>query len=363
MVILGLASGDSLGSTSEFMIPWQVPKNCIDPFIGRWPEGLVAANNWDQGEPTDDTDMAMCLARAVTKEGKFDPVKAGKEFIAWMNSKPKDMGMTTRIAIGLLAKNPTEYWFGGLDCFSRCGRGGAANGSLMRNASLAAILTALGASEKDLIEATVQQSIITHFGPLPVLTCVLQSLLIHRAMKTPTAQRRPPTLSDLEAILKGPWFQWKTHPQTADEGCKVWLRETSLNNELGLAEVKVLQELAGWEDFDPYHHFYKGISGYCVLSLKIALWALHWAVLQRPPSCGIPGWLPSWLFVDSGLNSGGIEAPLRWVVAIGADADTYGAIAGGLLAAFFPAIPQEWSSCLKVLPEVNKILDDLLPNN
>lgn len=48
---------------------------------------------------------------------------------------------------------------------------------------------------------------------------------------------------------------------------------------------------------------------------------------------------------------------IRWVALIGADADTYGAIAGALLGAYHPnTVPQCLANQLLVKPDIDKLL-------
>ena len=71
-VISGLCVGDSLGSTSEFQIPKNVPENCIKD---GWPLKQVGGGvlHWKQGAPTDDSDMAICVLRSFCSSGNhFD---------------------------------------------------------------------------------------------------------------------------------------------------------------------------------------------------------------------------------------------------------------------------------------------------
>jgi len=118
------------------------------------------------------------------------------------------------------------------------------------------------------------------------------------------------------------------------------------------AEKEILTELENFVDFDPYHYFYKGRSGWCTLSLKIALWALHWSFEVKYPV--IPPWLPLWPFKYHGFRT------LLWIVLIGADADTYGAIGGPLLAAYHPKdIPKNFTQSIKALKDIDNIFKSL----
>lgn len=92
---LGLAIGDALGATVEFMTPAEIRheygthKNMIG---GGWLK-LKA------GDITDDTEMSLALGNAILAAGKVDPTSVAEAFSEWMRSKPKDIGNTVRRGI------------------------------------------------------------------------------------------------------------------------------------------------------------------------------------------------------------------------------------------------------------------------
>jgi hypothetical protein len=57
---------------------------------------------------------------------------------------------------------------------------------------------------------------------------------------------------------------------------------------------RLLSELEGFENYDPWNQDYRGRSGYCVLCLRLALWALYWSFQKTHPK--LPDWLPEWIF-------------------------------------------------------------------
>lgn len=48
-------------------------------------------------------------------------------------------------------------------------------------------------------------------------------------------------------------------------------------------EKDLLGELEGFETYDPWNHDYSNGMSDCVLSLKIALWALYWSFQNSYP--------------------------------------------------------------------------------
>jgi ADP-ribosyl-[dinitrogen reductase] hydrolase len=89
--LLGQMAGDALGSLVEFQTPRQIRR--------KYPEGvrrLIDGGTWNTiaGQPTDDTEMALMLARSLTKEGSYRREAALAAYKYWLNSDPFDMGGT-----------------------------------------------------------------------------------------------------------------------------------------------------------------------------------------------------------------------------------------------------------------------------
>lgn len=114
--LLGQLAGDALGSLVEFQSPDEIRRS--------YPDGvryLADGGTWDTiaGQPTDDSEMALLLARMLVKTGAYDPEAARKEYKYWMSSDPFDCGMT--ISAGLRGNpNPDSQ----------------ANGAMMRSSPL-----------------------------------------------------------------------------------------------------------------------------------------------------------------------------------------------------------------------------------
>jgi ADP-ribosyl-[dinitrogen reductase] hydrolase len=96
--LLGLAAGDALGGAVEFSPRSALARSFPDgvrEITGGGPHGLR------KGEVTDDTAMALAIARACTPEGiDLDGVAAN--FVEWYRSDPKDIGITTSRALAKL---------------------------------------------------------------------------------------------------------------------------------------------------------------------------------------------------------------------------------------------------------------------
>lgn len=110
--LLGQLAGDSLGSLVEFQSPDEIRR--------RYPHGVRRLENggtWDTiaGQPTDDSEMALMLARALIKHRGYVVEEARKAYTFWLNSAPFDCGNT--VSSGLRGRPNRES---------------QANGALMR---------------------------------------------------------------------------------------------------------------------------------------------------------------------------------------------------------------------------------------
>lgn len=110
--LLGQLSGDSLGSLVEFCSIEQIKDRYPDRvrfLADGGPFDLIA------GQPTDDSEMALLLARNLVQRRKFDANDVFREYLFWRGSEPFDCGTTIDSA---LRGRPNPY--------------SQANGALMR---------------------------------------------------------------------------------------------------------------------------------------------------------------------------------------------------------------------------------------
>ena len=94
--MLGQLCGDSLGGLVEFMSP--------DEILEKHPDGvrhLVDGGVWGTvaGQPTDDSEMALALARSLASRGTYERSDVREAYVTWMNSDPFDIGETTRAGL------------------------------------------------------------------------------------------------------------------------------------------------------------------------------------------------------------------------------------------------------------------------
>jgi ADP-ribosyl-[dinitrogen reductase] hydrolase len=90
--LLGQIVGDSLGSLVEFQSAASIKR--------LYPDGLRFLNDggtWDTiaGQPTDDSELALALARSLALVGRYDAEAVARAYAAWYASGPFDIGGTT----------------------------------------------------------------------------------------------------------------------------------------------------------------------------------------------------------------------------------------------------------------------------
>ncbi len=166
---LGLAIGDALGATVEFMTPREIATQYgvhRDIIGGGWLK-LRA------GQVTDDTTMALALGESILAAGRVDAHAAAQAFDHWMRGKPVDIGATVRR--GLLAFRKT----GDPKMPSSAHDGG--NGAAMR-----VLPVALAGWRQEVAEvraACRAQAHITHHNPLSDAATETLALMVRDALR------------------------------------------------------------------------------------------------------------------------------------------------------------------------------------
>jgi ADP-ribosyl-[dinitrogen reductase] hydrolase len=149
---LGLAVGDALGATLEFLTPREIHQH----------HGVhrdIKGGGWlrlRKGQVTDDTEMSLALGEAILARGLVEADAVAAAFSAWMSRRPRDIGHTVRRGIA-------RYRQTGHTQVPRSAQD-AGNGACMR--SLPVALCTLGASAAEVAEASRIQSHVTHHNPL-----------------------------------------------------------------------------------------------------------------------------------------------------------------------------------------------------
>jgi len=170
-VLLGLACGDALGRPVEFESAERIAAQ-----YGTLTE-MVGYGTWQQpaGTTTDDTDLALCIARSLADRGEFDPTDVAERFVAWYDGEPFDVGRMTALAIRNLERG-VPWDEAGRDVWESQPEGqNAGNGSVMRCPPLAVRF----AHDPDrLVAASRDSSRITHADPRCTWGCAVLNLTV-----------------------------------------------------------------------------------------------------------------------------------------------------------------------------------------
>ena len=119
--LLGVAAGDALGATLEFMSPSAIARRFG---VHREITG-GGAFRWRPGQGTDDTDLTWAVLGAYLN-GPYTLEKAAGHMLQWYHRRPRDIGGATSRALGRLDRSGDPLRSGATEERS-CG-----NGSLMR---------------------------------------------------------------------------------------------------------------------------------------------------------------------------------------------------------------------------------------
>jgi len=161
---LGLAVGDALGATVEFMLPSEI----------RAQHGIhreITGGGWLRlapGHVTDDTEMSLCIARAIAAEGGWSLPAIADRFAGWLRSGPTDVGNTCRRGI--------QRYLHDRSLEAPPNEGDAGNGAAMR---MAPVAIATLADDALLERRAVEQAHLTHNHPLSDAACVLVGRMLH----------------------------------------------------------------------------------------------------------------------------------------------------------------------------------------
>lgn len=148
---LGLAVGDALGATVEFMTAQEI---AAEHGVHR----QITGGGWlhlKPGHVTDDTQMSLAIGDALLQREGWDSHAVADALVAWMQRRPVDIGHTCRRGI-------RRYMLYGSLCAPPADDS-AGNGAAMRN--LPVVLATLG-NERALTELSLAQARFTHHHPL-----------------------------------------------------------------------------------------------------------------------------------------------------------------------------------------------------
>ncbi|MET3547081.1 ADP-ribosyl-[dinitrogen reductase] hydrolase [Paenibacillus favisporus] len=169
--LYGVAVGDALGGTTEFMSVREVKAQ-----YGYLTE-IIGGGVWqlEPGEVTDDTMMTLCVAEGIL-ENPAEPMEAiGRYFLEWYQSRPKDIGNIIR---HVFEKYEGDWLESAFIAHADMGQSGG-NGSLMR--CLPAALAYNDPAEVERV--TITQSRMTHYDPRCAEACVIYNRIADRLLR------------------------------------------------------------------------------------------------------------------------------------------------------------------------------------
>ncbi|SHJ45367.1 ADP-ribosylglycohydrolase family protein [Desulfofundulus thermosubterraneus] len=278
--IYGLAVGDALGATLEFMDREQIRARygvLREVVGGGW-------LNLRPGEWTDDTEMALAVAEGVIKDPENPVPHIGEGFLRWRAADPPDIGATIRASFH--AYDRLKDWHLAAEEVHERGGRTAGNGALMRTLPLAFAYP----DAADLYVRCMEVARMTHWDPEAGLTCFIYCLTARELWSgMPFAEAYGLALDVMQDVV----------PRGEMEDTA-----SRLAGRLG--------DVAGWpeERLKP--------TGYTVDTLACALWCA--------------------------ANAESFEGAVVRAVNLGGDADTVGAVTGGLAGVMYgyDAIPARW---------------------
>ncbi len=169
--IFGLLIGDALGVPHEFKSPAQIPANISFEL----PEGYKRSHDTaPENAWSDDGALALCVLESLLEKKGFNATHMAKLMHEWyskghnaVDAKVFDIGGSTRRAL--------ENFNSGMTALQAGDKGWDAkgNGSLMRVLPVAVWHKG---SDEELMQISMQQSLITHAEMLPSLLCGFYSL-------------------------------------------------------------------------------------------------------------------------------------------------------------------------------------------
>ncbi|MWC27718.1 ADP-ribosyl-[dinitrogen reductase] hydrolase [Paenibacillus sp. MMS18-CY102] len=168
--LYGVAVGDALGGTTEFMSMKEVKAA-----YGYLTE-MIGGGVWqlEPGEVTDDTMMTLCVAEGILEQPEHPVEAIGERFLAWYKTNPKDIGNIIR---AVFQKYDGNWFEAAILTDQDIGQSGG-NGSLMRCLPVALAY----ANWKEAERVTRMQSRMTHYDERCDEACVIYNRIAFRLL-------------------------------------------------------------------------------------------------------------------------------------------------------------------------------------
>ena len=293
----GVAIGDSMGAVVEFMSREEI-KDKYGEVNDLLPGGWL---NIKAGEVTDDTHMTLAVASGIISNPDEPLQETGKRFVHWFETSPRDVGNTCRRAIWQY-KHTNDWRIAAQKTATEFMNRTAGNGTLMRTLPLSfAYLN----DYKNMADKAIAISRMTHWDDRCDTACVIYNYTVGNILQG---------MSKAEAVA------------SALEEAKKYFEDLTAGNQIVFQAVEDLRSTT-YEELKN--------NGYVVDALVSSLW--------------------NFLHADS------FEETLVKVINLGDDADTVGAIAGGLAGTYygFEKIPVKWVEHVELQDELNTVAEKM----
>jgi ADP-ribosyl-[dinitrogen reductase] hydrolase len=330
--LLGLAVGDALGAPlrgrnllappfpqlatgprrnpAGGIIKPRLPKQ--EPSLDEFPEEGIPEDvpleppvlELRKGQVTDETHMACCLASSLREVKSYNAADAARRYRAW-KAHSIDMSESVREVLDEM-ESGLPMLGAGRRVWLRTFRRSCTNGSLARTAPIGVFFAKEDAAR---MQASFEDSALTHFDPRCQLACVAFNAAIAKAI-TGGAKLEPKDL--ITAAQTGLSIGAPALARSAAD----YIEEVTVAKNHLMADLEAAQQNDPML-YGPDLHLHRQY-GHVRTAFRLAFWEL--------------------------LHAPNLEAGLVDVVNRGGEADAHGAITGALLGAFHgeEAVPAEW---------------------
>ena len=289
--LFGVAVGDAMGVAVEFMSKEEIKKKYGEV------NDLLGGGwmNLKPGEVTDDTHMTLSVAEGILANPNHPIDEVGKRFVQWYDTSPRDVGNTCRRAIWQY-KHTEDWHVAAQKTAGEFMNRTAGNGTLMRTLPLS---FAYFHDYKNMADKVVEISRMTHWDDRCDTACVIYNYTVANVLKGIDKQEAID-----QAILEA----------------KAYFSKLTAGNQIVFEAV---------ENFASKTYDQLVNKSYVVDALVSTLWNF--------------------------LNGTTYEETITKVINLGDDADTVGAITGGLAGVYYgyAGIPQKWTENIELADQLD----------
>ena len=295
--LYGVAVGDALGATLEFLSRQQVQEQ-----FGEHRDITGGGRlRLEPGDITDDTEMTLAVGQGIVANRENPVETIGERFLAWYQSNPKSVGNSTRLSIEHYLQ--LNDWDEAAKQTAKVLKGKTAgNGALMRTLP---ITFAYHGEPNHLANKSRKICRMTHWDMIAEMSGVFYNVLANCLL-----------IETKEKAWDKTW-DWFAAYLYAEAPSPTVLLVSTLNKAIHC-------------QYEKLH-----ATGFVYDTLFCALWCFY--------------------------NTDTAEEAIVKAVNLGDDADTVGAVTGGLAGLYYgyDALPQRWLSKLKHRDKIDNLIKEL----